>query len=77
VQKTHAGHSWPFGPRTMPGGQSASAFGASLDVFERSTGTSTSIFGGAFLTGAGFGGGGAVLNFGLRIFSIEKLRFFT
>ena len=29
----------------MPGGQSASALGASLEVFERSTGTSTSILG--------------------------------
>jgi len=76
VQKTQAGHSWPFGPRTIPGGQSASAFGASLEVFERSTGTSTSIFGGGFLTGAGLGEG-FVLKLGLRIFSMEKLRFFA
>ena len=45
VQNTQAGHSWPLGPLTMPGGQSASALGASFEVFERSTGTSTSILG--------------------------------
>ena len=45
VQNTQAGHNWPLGPLTMPGGQSASALGASLEVFERSTGTSTSILG--------------------------------
>ena len=43
VQNTHAGHSWPLGPLTMPGGQSSSVLGASLEVFEKSTGTSTSI----------------------------------
>ena len=55
VQKTQAGHSCPFGPLTIPGGQSASALGASLVVLERSTGTSTSIF------GVGFGLAGATV----------------
>ena len=44
VQNTQAGHSWPLGPLTMPGGQSSSVLGASLEVLEKSTGTSTSIF---------------------------------
>ena len=73
----------------MPGGQSASVFGASFEVFERSTGTSTSIFGGVFFTvvavgvgvvvvgggRTGFGGGDMALEEdGRRIFSMEKLR---
>ena len=72
----------------MPGGQSASAFGASLEVLERSTGTSTSIF------AAGLGFGAAGTGFGImagftdemeagacccilvrRMLSMEKLRF--
>ena len=38
VQNTHAGHSCPFGPRTMPGGQSPSFsfFGSGLEVSEES-----------------------------------------
>ena len=71
----------------MPGGQSASAFGASLEVLERSTGTSTSIF-------AGLGFGAAGTGFGImagfiveiedgacccilvrRMLSMEKLSF--
>ena len=74
----------------MPGGQSASALGASLEVLERSTGTSTSIFGVGFgLAGpvggeagetAGFNVGAFICvfeawTFVLRMLSIEKLRF--
>jgi len=73
----------------MPGGQSASVFGASFDVFERSTGTSMSTFGGVFLTGfvgteaatGDIGGKEAgvgflmVEKFERRILSIENVRF--
>ena len=47
MQKTQAGHSCPFGPRTIPGGQSPSSFlspvaedggGGGDDLEERSTG---------------------------------------
>lgn len=89
VQNTQAGHSWPLGPRTIPGGQSASVLGASFDVLERSTGTSMSIFGGVFFavfvgTEAAAGDVGAkeavvgfliVEKLGRRMLSMENVRF--
>ena len=68
----------------MPGGQSASALGASLVVFERSTGTSTSILGAGFgllwtglAEGVGCLAGADGLLEDFRMLSIEKLRFFV
>ena len=61
----------------MPGGQSASVLGASFDVLDRSTGTSSSV---GFTVGvvvvvlAGGVEGFDSLESGLRIFSMEKER---
>ena len=83
MQKTQAGTSFPFGPRTIPGGQSASVVGG----LTGSTGLKTSGFRGdpwprwGGVRGAGGAGGltwwpegGGIGR--LRILSIEKGRAF-
>jgi len=60
VQKTHAGQSWPLGPRTIPGGQSGSvvtpsAEGSFEEDLDKSTGDSC--FGGGIGVGCFFGRG--------------------
>ena len=66
----------------MPGGQSASVFGASFEVLDRSTGISGSVTGALVATAAGSGELGISglisvtgLKLGRSIFSMEKERF--
>ena len=73
MQKTQAGHSWPFGPLTMPGGRSS----LSSFILSPFSGSSLvdSFFSVMFSDGSTLGGTADVRSTGLLLVSLTDLVF--